>query len=236
MLLFFAVLFTSCSKELSRSEAEKLIVEYYQLPYDDAQEFSYKEVTKVKYTVPFHYYPEYIQQRTSWGYVSQVEDHNKRIAKQEEAVRNANFALPDKLIKFRKLEDDGLIDYVINIGDIEMVHQHNSSREGSMFTKEGSRTVYKDIQCEGNAYHTVNLTEKGKKYLSSDNKIITSRIVFYQITGIVNSNETNQAKVEYQIARTNISPFGQHYFNITDEIFDRKIYFRLYDDGWRIEK
>jgi len=61
-----------------------------------------------------------------------------------------------------------------------------------------------------------------------------ANIEFGEITGILEIKALNGAEVKYTEKRKNITPFGKA-LGIKEEILDKNISMRKYDDGWRIE-
>ncbi len=134
---------------------------------------------------------------------------------------------------FEKLEKAGLMNYTILVKDVK----GNSGYAGYAYEGDFSTQfikVYTDIHCSGTAYHMVEPTEVGLKYIKG-NRIRTSTLEFGEITGIVERKELNIAEVNYTLRRINITPFGSMIYNAKEEIIARTISFTKYDDGWRIQ-
>jgi hypothetical protein len=232
LLLVSLFIISACNSKLERSDAEYQIKEHLKLPYQDIRNFQSSEIKEIKYTVPFKYYPEYIKNQTSWGYVTYSENTDLRIVKQEEAVRNAKIGNPPRIELFTKLEQAGLIEYSIDVVHTEIQRQHYPYSE---LTKKGYVKYYGNLECLGNAYHNATFTSKGKEFTLSNGQVITSTIEFGEITGIIQSENGNSARVEFTLNRTNITPFGRIVFNLKEDHENRILDFIKYDDGWRIQ-
>jgi len=84
-------------------------------------------------------------------------------------------------------------------------------------------------------YHKIDYTEEGAKYHFGDGENVeVANIEFGEITGILEIKALNGAEVKYTEKRKNITPFGKA-LGIKEEILDKNISMRKYDDGWRIE-
>jgi hypothetical protein len=122
-----------------------------------------------------------------------------------------------------------------------------------MWQSQGLITLQEMDDRESNGLHWVykkiDLTEKGKKFLISDEKekfiVQTCELEFGEVTGIRIQEQAKIAEVEFTLNRVNCSPFtetryGSHSaydksWDYTRDPYKRKISFSLYDDGWRIE-
>lgn len=94
-------------------------------------------------------------------------------------------------------------------------------------------------------YMNVELTDKGKKDLISDNEngytIKFCDLDFGEVTGMVENKAFNLTEVNYTTVRTNVSEFGKGVKelkggSITTMSFNHVARFSKYDDGWRISK
>lgn len=76
-------------------------------------------------------------------------------------------------------------------------------------------------------------TDKAKPYVQG-NSVKVSSIIFGEITGIIERNESNSSEVHYTTKRTSLTPFAV-FFGINEQVFNYSATFSRYDDGWRME-
>jgi hypothetical protein len=117
------------------------------------------------------------------------------------------------------------------------------------FLKNNLMTIA-ETHDEGNNYWTdirIGFTEEGKKYATDIeysnwwrwHKIILCDIIFDEITGIQINEQTNVARLEYSLKRTNWTPFGKYFkekepSKYPEIITGKNATLQKYDDGWRI--
>lgn len=215
------LLFSSCSKELSRGEAKKAILIKENLPSKETRNINFMEEVQFPSTIP--YKEEY--DRTDYFNISLKEDDKKSVAN-----------TPTKLELFEKMERDGLINYTIEITGVRIAGYGNYHLVDNIENGRpmGYRKVCDNIPVMVTAIHYANLTEKGKQYLISDNNVLVATIEFGEITGIIERKELNISEVNYTVKRTDVTPFGR-LFGSNEETLNRTSTFTKYDDGWRIE-
>lgn len=232
ILLFGIIipLMICCSKPLSRENAESAIIQKEKLPFNETQDFQFTQNEDISYVIPFHYMAIGID-----AYVDEKNNFTKRII----AAKNAKLSNPAKLPIFEVLEKAEMITYsidVLNISvnttDVDLSSPGNLGAKGNY--KYGG--TFGDFKCIRTIAHRATLTEKGKKYITNNNKVILATYEFGEITGIVEEKESNTAEVNYTVKRTNITPFGQLAFNMNEETYNRTANFTKYDDGWRINQ
>ncbi|MFT3910931.1 MAG: hypothetical protein QM737_16045 [Ferruginibacter sp.] len=97
-------------------------------------------------------------------------------------------------------------------------------------------------------YIIVTLTDKGRQFVISESqkRLVTAdygsifilkacEIDFLDVTGIQEIPNQNAAEVSYSVKRT-VNLFGQYLFDLTNDTVTRKIVFKKFDDGWRIDQ
>lgn len=230
LIIIIIPLLFGCSKNLSREDAAKSIKQKYNLPADITQDFQFTQNQEVNYTIPFNY--------TAVGEKAYY-DEERNFTKRKEAAQNAKLGDIQKLPIFEALEKDGLIIYstqVINTSvakaDMDLSSPGNL---GPKYHNNFGGTFY-NFKCIRTIAHIATPTEKGKKYITNDNKVIVATEEFGEVTGIIESKESKSAEVNYTIRRINITPFGRIVFNLNEETYNKSETFTKYDDGWRINK
>ena len=95
------------------------------------------------------------------------------------------------------------------------------------------------------------LTESGKQYAITDKysptnefgekdhyrkqiNVRLAKLDFGEITGIVESKESNSAIVNYTVIRKGITPFGRITNDLKEGVVNASASFTKYDDGWRL--
>jgi len=135
------------------------------------------------------------------------------------------------------LENEGLITYTIQVINISVAKADGDLSSPGNLSSHGVDAyggIFYDFKCVRTVAHVAVPTEKGKKYITTDNKVLIATDEFEKITGIVERKEFKTAEVDYTVKRINITPFGKIIFNINEETFTRSATFTKYDDGWRI--
>ena len=105
---------------------------------------------------------------------------------------------------------------------------------------EGLVTVQQTQSLNDVGEPLISFTEKAEPYLLpvNDEKIQQVKIadeVIEEVTGIQMEDDGNRAVVEYKTSFSNITPFAElSKLNLEEENV-RRVYFELYDDGWRVE-
>ena len=218
----------SCSKELSRDEAEKAIKLKENLPTNENQDFQFTQTEEVNSIIPFNYLA--VGQNAYY-------DEDLKFTKRKEAAQKAKLDNISKLPIFETLEKEGLITYSIEILDMKVARADGDISSPGNLSARGINAFggeFGDFKCTRTVSHIGKLTETAKKYITSDNKVIVATDEFGEITGIVERKELNGAEVNYTLKRTNITPFGRILFNLTETTFNRTATFTKFDDGWRI--
>jgi len=105
---------------------------------------------------------------------------------------------------------------------------------------EGLITVQRTQSLSEVGEPLISFTEKAEPHLLpvDDKKIQQVKIadeVIEEVTGIQMEDDGNRAVVEYKTSFSNITPFAElSKLNLEEENV-RRVYFELYDDGWRVE-
>jgi len=138
---------------------------------------------------------------------------------------------------------DGTEDMLRRLQPIEDVYNSLSNAGFITFTKEISDPSIRpqeQYNCDSKTYifYTVNTTPKLNKYITFNNgnviKLKLIDYVFDKITGISKESKTTSI-VEFTVkAKTN--ELSNHFGLKQNELAtqSRRVYFKLYDDGWRI--
>jgi len=86
------------------------------------------------------------------------------------------------------------------------------------------------------------MTEKGKAFTLSETekasyngyKVASSVLELDEVTGIRFNDGKNTAYIDYNLKRTNVTPFGNSKDYNDGDILKKETVMQLYDDGWRI--
>lgn len=203
--LFFLLFLTSCNNKLSREKAESLIIAKYNLPQEETEAIDLYEQTSTKFKT------------------SSKDDHN----------------VPSKQGVMLFLEQEGLITYNIELisSDIDEIWWDDATGFGYGVELNDvehlkSNGYRQEFRIDETYSHTGILTEEGTQFVSGRG-FRTAKLVFGEITGIVERKDFNIAEVNYTLRRVDITPFGRA-LNVSEETIFRTANFTRYDDGWRI--
>ena len=138
---------------------------------------------------------------------------------------------------------DGTLDMMTRLQPIENIYNSLADAGFVTFTKEisdPSKRPQEQYNCDSKTYiiYTVKPTQKLNQYITFNNgDIIKLKVIDYvldKITGISKESKTTCIVEFTVIAKTNIlsnySGFNQNELNTQS----KRVYFKLYDDGWRI--
>lgn len=110
---------------------------------------------------------------------------------------------------------------------------------------EGVVTLNKNPATADIGKPKVFFTEKAKPFLTGptagetadeSENVKVADVNITEITGIATSSDGKTATVEYLVGYTNISPFKALIKRSLTEPEKNRAYFRLFDDGWRVDK
>jgi len=195
-----------CSKELSRDESKKLIIQKYNFPYDETREINLFQQTSTEF-------------KSTSGDAHNIPPKQGVMLNLEQAGL-ITYNIERTSFNTREVWWDGPLGFSAPNETVRNAHRQKGYRQ-EFITKE----TYN---------HIGNLTEKGRQYLAAGG-VKVAKIEFGEITGIVERKEFNIAEVNFTERRQDITPFGRA-LNIYEETFNRSATFTRYDDGWRINQ
>lgn len=207
VLISSLFIFSSCDNKLSREKAKELIIQKYNLPYDDVSPIELNVEKSIKFTA------------------SNKNSHNE-ITKEDILARLEQGGFITYTIDRVSSE---VIDETWWSGGIGYDSQID------FFTKQIdlSRVLVYTIQETYN--HVGKLTEKGKQYLINGNSFKVGKTEFGLVTGTVESKGLNITEVTYSLVYSP-NELGSQVFNLQGATKEMSESFRKYDDGWRINK
>ena len=197
----------SCSSKLNREMAEKIIIQTYQLPYDDIREINFTAETSSQFITTEkdgHDIPP------KQGLLLKME--------QEGLITYSINRTSSEIVE--KLWWTGFGGYDTNI---------------DYFTKKVDPSRVLKYTIRETYQHVGTLTERGKQFLVNGNNFKVSKKEFGTISGIVESQGLNITEVRYTVIETP-TPFGIAVFELQNGTVEKSATFRKYDDGWRIER
>ena len=244
----FLLLFSSligCDKNLSKSNAQKIIEEKYKFPIAEESYLSKpnfniwvpecdgcepaKDFDKV---IKSEKYSSLDGFNMGWNLNGEFYDKNGvyHFNTPNEPQRIQNNILWPAYRKTYLLEGD--IDLYKKYRDLKLIQFDSYYINSSGSFQDNS--PYRSIK--GNLWNcTFSMTNYAKE-LGVDNwKYKDSEWVFDEITSLFNDEVNKIADVEYTIKTKNPTKMSQIMGNWTEKKETRKVRFKLYDDGWKIE-
>jgi len=209
---------SSCSKKLDRDKAKELILQKFNFPQNELQDFPL--------TVNAGHLRYNRQLKDNSVTVTQILSSTQFTGWKPSslnALGNNGIDVPPYDL-YERLQNAGLITYKST-----KVQNDPGGTADSYGWPINARSVNEISNYDCN--HYASFTEKGNKYVSNG-RIIVATIEFGEITGIV-EGENNTSEVNYNTIKK-ATPFGEVY-NISGGTFNHTAKFAKYDDGWRIK-
>lgn len=133
--------------------------------------------------------------------------------------------------------------YTIEINRIDPASVQRLADAG--LETEGVVTLMKDAGTANIGKPKIFFTEKAKPFLTGPTEgetadesenVKVADVDVTGITGVATSSDGKTATVEYLVGYTNFSPFKALIKRSLTEPEKNRAYFRLFDDGWRVDK
>lgn len=223
----------SCSKNLNRDEAKKLISEKYKFPYADMAVIN-PPVIKI-WTFDWD----------DWvgGWPPRCKGMCKPYITIDEIVKSGNYS---NLVGFLSKDEAVLKRIYLARGDFELYKKYKDlgliefqTIVKDRFIKPMQESGYESNDGNGwrGFYWTCifSLTSKANEVGINDWQYKAAEWVLDDVTGIFNNEANKTADVEFTIKTANPTSTAKLFGEWTEKKQNLKTSFKLYDDGWRIE-
>lgn len=229
--LIYAVVITitisslfSCSSDLTRNEAKKLISEKDKLPHDDIVNINSRIIS---IWTPGGYWNNTIDRPPTISFLEDItksEIYSSTSGFSTNNQEGVYFAKGDFNL-YKKYKEMGLIEPKSFIKGEKALLDGNGNP-----ARDGSINIY------GGCYWdcVFSLTQKANDLGINNWQYKAADWVFGEITGIFNNKANKTADVEYTIKTENPTK-AANLFGWNEKKQTKKVVFKLYDDGWRIE-
>ena len=209
LILIAIPLLNSCNKELSREEAQKLIIQRYNFPRDNVRGYTmgFDETCKLVS----------ITKDVSSFFPSK---RNDLLALERAGLIKYNITLVSSTVT-----GETWWDRAAGGGGYSSPLDYFTGKDANRIHKFDIMATYR---------HNAILTDKGKQDYVGVNSFRVSKTEFIKITGIVKTDGINMTEVKYITTETP-TLFGLIVFSMQGHTDEMSATFRKYDDGWRIE-